>query len=872
MTYGPAAQKYLAKGWSTPFPLPVLKKAPPRTDATGNIPEVPVEKIFEFIEECPDHNLGLRMPITDDGYEVIGIDVDHYGEKRGGDTIAGCEMLYGDLPPTYRSSSRDISASPSGIYFYRVPAGRKWAGKVGRDDVEIIQRTFRFACVWPSVWWDDKTPDDGESKTKRTYYWYNAAGQRLKLPPNVNKLPILPEAWQRSIDKGVPSRESAITDHEMSDIKSICAWMAKNLPGYDQLPSSEMESASDFDTLAEEATGGAHDMLISRSHRIVMLATEGHYGCEGALELVKRAFVEEVLGANDDASARRGMSEAHREYNRAIINEIQKLQMDIKNDLMMISNHSGFTAEDEDEFSALPSDFTSFEREVKKAVSKRPQSVDPEAYLNNDTGNAKMLVDYWRGHLLGIKEINNRWLFWREDVSRWEQVPSARLYQTHCNPAVQDRLLVAAEICEDAAKRCSEMADTDGEAKEWAKAIEYRKRATQAGNKAKLDAMLSVALSEPGMAISWDRFDSDRLVLGVENGVLDFNLAPKGKIEQMVDLLVQAKPEDFISLNTHVPFNPNASSSLWDSYLETFLPDEEYRRFVQRVFGYSIIGGNPQRLLVFLQGGTSTGKTTILEAVQKTLGDYVTNVNVGEVFREKQDGGPNPALVSALPKRIITSSEVGQHNYLHADVIKRMTGEDHLAARELYSNEIVGRRPAFTPIIATNSMPTIKDGDSALWRRLLILPFDNQVKQGTEPKVKLTDDKSAMEAVLLWLVHGLLDYLENGLHPSTWPQNTADRAVDFISGTSDLQMFLSQCTRREPEGRANQKDLLSAYTAWCVAENIRPQDQLNRSQLTKALKSNDIPCYKTSVTEKASGRKLNIMRYRGIVLTGKAVE
>ena len=42
------------------------------------------------------------------------------------------ENLGAKLPPTVKSSSRGVD-NPSGIHFYRVPAGWKWKGKFGAD-------------------------------------------------------------------------------------------------------------------------------------------------------------------------------------------------------------------------------------------------------------------------------------------------------------------------------------------------------------------------------------------------------------------------------------------------------------------------------------------------------------------------------------------------------------------------------------------------------------------------------------------------------------------------------------------------------------------------------------------------------------------
>jgi hypothetical protein len=73
----------------------------------------------------------IALVMSDD---VIGIDVDHYGKKHGGDTLKALEARLGPLPTAVLSTARDDKVS--GIRFYRVPAGRKWkesAGKRHRD-------------------------------------------------------------------------------------------------------------------------------------------------------------------------------------------------------------------------------------------------------------------------------------------------------------------------------------------------------------------------------------------------------------------------------------------------------------------------------------------------------------------------------------------------------------------------------------------------------------------------------------------------------------------------------------------------------------------------------------------------------------------
>lgn len=872
MTYSNAARQYLDLGWSAPIPLPAAKKAQPpgRKDkpsrpCTGNVPDVKQEWIDDWIE-TRDGNIGLRMQaIEGTDYETIGLDVDHHGDKkRGADTLAGLELQYGVLPTTWKSSSRG-GETAHGIYLFKVPAGRKWKGQVG-DHIETIQRTHRYMVVSPS-----HVPPENEGGGD--YRWYRTdSGIPTTFPPKASQLPELPESWQKFLEKGrVVDRGEIVEDPELASVGGARAWLQRTLPGYNELPSGEMASAADEDTLVLEASVGAHEMLITRSHEIIMLAVEGHHGCKWALDLVETAFYNEVLGAND-GQARRSMEDAASEFGRAIVREVEKVKYDLDNGLRLVATTS-ITSADEAEFAALPDSVdiaaqvaVEQVRVMRRQAEKRSQRVRMEDYADNDRGNAYMTMDYWNRSIMGIKGTPE-FAQWDEEARRWGIVRPAEMTEA-VHLAVEERVNRAADDAFEAGQRAERMGDEDTAKREYKLAKEYRGRAEASTNRAKLNNTLALAHDLPGYSISWETFDSNPNMLGVANGILDFSR--RKPVGDDTSLLIEGEPEHYVSLNTGVFYDPDATSPLWESYLDTFLPDLEYRRFVRKALGYTLFGANPERLMIFLQGGTSTGKSTMLEAIKAALGkSYSAAVNVGAVFREKQDGGPNPELVSSLPKRVITASEIGSHHHLHPDVIKRMTGEDQLSARMLYSNEMIGRTPAFTPVIATNSMPSIRDGDTALWRRFLILPFDRTVPQGAPSIAKIETDTKAVEAVLRWLVDGMMDYRLEGLAKENWPSITTSRAAEFIAGTSDFQTFVDTHIARVPDSHVPTSKLYAIYKSWCASEGIPDRDHLTKSALTKSLAMNGMSVFTTSIYDKEKKKSSSVRCYRGIKLKGK---
>ena len=94
-------------------------------------------------------NLGIALSAG-----VIGLDVDHYDDKHGLDTIREYETRLGALPPTYVVTARPYREG-SGIRLYQVPDD--WRGKTilkngaGEDGhVELIQWWHRLVTVPPS--------------------------------------------------------------------------------------------------------------------------------------------------------------------------------------------------------------------------------------------------------------------------------------------------------------------------------------------------------------------------------------------------------------------------------------------------------------------------------------------------------------------------------------------------------------------------------------------------------------------------------------------------------------------------------------------------------------------------------------------------
>jgi putative DNA primase/helicase len=155
----------------------------------------------------------------------------------------------------------------------------------------------------------------------------------------------------------------------------------------------------------------------------------------------------------------------------------------------------------------------------------------------------------------------------------------------------------------------------------WAKTSE---------NEHRLRAKISLAESFPEVAITSDRFDSDRMLLTCLNGTLDLEL---------FDLRPHRR-EDFITKLAPVNYIEGATLTYWDSFLEK---DADVRKYVQRVMGYSLTSKTDEEKLFYICGPTASGKSTFMKRlrqpweimpIQRTSGQKYLSQRIGNLFHQ----------------------------------------------------------------------------------------------------------------------------------------------------------------------------------------------------------------------------------------------
>lgn len=321
----------------------------------------------------------------------------------------------------------------------------------------------------------------------------------------------------------------------------------------------------------------------------------------------------------------------------------------------------------------------------------------------------------------------------------------------------------------------------------------------------RINALLELAPAMDNMIIAPAHLDADPYLLNCQNGIL--NLRTGG--------LSPHRREALLSHLAPVEYHPEAASSLWDNFLrDATNGDGELEAFLRRACGYSLTGSPEEEVLFFVHGPGAAGKSTFLETVKAAFGDYAEAVDIESLMKRTNTGGPRPEIARLEGRRLAITTETTRGAPLAAGLVKQLTGGDTVIARQLYA-ESREFRPVVKFWLVGNYAPVVDADDSAIWRRILRLPFERVIPEGSRnPKLKaMLREPGHLQAVLAWAVRGCMEWQElEGLKP---PECVRIATEQYRRDSDNLSPFFTDCCILQPMAWTATKTLRAEYETWC---------------------------------------------------------
>jgi putative DNA primase/helicase len=440
---------------------------------------------------------------------------------------------------------------------------------------------------------------------------------------------------------------------------------------------------------------------------------------------------------------------------------------------------------------------------INRAQVKQGQVIHArvENINHKDVRNAELFAKLYKGRFIFVS-ASNKWYSW--DGSRWKLCELREEYEA----AKQ----IGIKLLEESNEKLGR-GDTSGE--------QLKREAISAHTLARIEAMVKLATSIPGMSVAPAELDADPYLLGVRNGVVDLNA---GK-------LLPADPTMLLTKQCDADFVDDPTCPLWIKFLhEIFQHDKETIRTVQILLGYTLIGEVLDELLIICYGFGANGKSVFNNVITSILKDYAQAAPSSMLkARRSDDSSPRNDLAGIKGARYLSFNELQAGDRLDEQVIKAIAGREMISARFLFG-EFFTYKPTFTGWVRTNHRPIITGDEDGIWRRIALIPFNRRFtteEQDPQLEKKLLAER---DGILGWILEGVREYLETGITLS--PRIKAE--VNAYRKESDvLGEFLEEKTRPAPLKKIEQQDLYWRYKHWCEINGLKHQSKKSFSQRLK---------------------------------------
>lgn len=404
-----------------------------------------------------------------------------------------------------------------------------------------------------------------------------------------------------------------------------------------------------------------------------------------------------------------------------------------------------------------------------------------------DLGNARRLV-HEHGDTLRYAPQLGTWLTW--DTSRWAEDITGQV-QRRAKQTVDAMLtqIASGELERDDAKQLSA---------HW----------LRSQSAPRIEAMISLAKTEPQMPVLVSDLDADHWALNTPDGVIDLRTGT----------LI---PHDRNALHTKlapVRYDPAATCPTWLWFLDWAMQgDDKLVAFIKRAVGYSLTGSVAEQVLFFLHGAGENGKSTLLNVLQDLIGDYSVTAE-SELLLATEHASHPTGLTDLVGRRFVVAQELEDGRRLAEALVKQLTGGDIIKARRM-RQDFFQFKPSHKLWMAANHKPGVRGTDHAIWRRIRLIPFLATVAPGQRDERLPEKLRAELPGILNWAIEGCLEWQRSGLQP---PAAVLEATTAYRAEQDHVGRFLAECCELDETVAVPARDLRAAYESWCDENGERP--------------------------------------------------
>jgi P4 family phage/plasmid primase-like protien len=240
---------------------------------------------------------------------------------------------------------------------------------------------------------------------------------------------------------------------------------------------------------------------------------------------------------------------------------------------------------------------------------------------------------------------------------------------------------------------------------------------------------------------------------------------------------------------------------------------------LQEWMGYNLTHDVSKQKFLFLEGNGGNGKSVFCAVLIALLGRQ----NVSHTPLERF--GNEFSLVNTLGKLANIATECGELDKAAEGFLKSFTDGSPMQFRQLYQAAF-DTRPTARLILCANNRPRFSDRSGALWRRMIVVPFNETIQDHERVDGMDNPDwwikSGELPGIFWWAVLGLHRLRQNGKF--TISDESKKAVEEYRTETNPARSFLLDCC--ESDGDASKSvecsSLYSAYCGFCKSRGYHP--------------------------------------------------
>lgn len=272
-----------------------------------------------------------------------------------------------------------------------------------------------------------------------------------------------------------------------------------------------------------------------------------------------------------------------------------------------------------------------------------------------------------------------------------------------------------------------------------------------------------------------------------------------------------------------VTYDPNAYDKNVDNFLDFVCSDrKDMRLILEEILGHILLVDKFPHKIFFLTGSGANGKSTFVEMITRWTGDLSSHIDISSF----DDG---TSLVSLIGKIVNVADDVDAIYLEKSKNLKTMASGNTVGARAIYSQPITIRNTA-TLIFTANEPPVFKDKSEGIGRRLVIIPFENKVKERIYNLDELLSSENAKSYLLNLALQGVKRIYDNKLEMSS-SETISQATKQYYLDNDSVLAYLNEYHDITNNPVSN---VYESYEKYCEESNLKA---VSRTKFSRRLTS-----------------------------------